>query len=150
MYPLFKKIYIPLLITLASFLSLMSTQETFADCGWFKFGACEVKIDIKCPPGWCKVENGVSIWQKILDPTMSKKTFSQFAQDIVVYLLSFVTIIAVIYIIYAGFQVLIGAGDEEKLKKAKNIILYVALGIIIMWLSYSIVAWIIALITKVA
>ena len=68
---------------------------------------------------------------------MSKKTFSQFAQDIVVYLLSFVTIIAVIYIIYAGFQVLIGAGDEEKLKKAKNIILYILVGFIILLTSHA-------------
>lgn len=56
--------------------------------------------------------------------------------------MTFISIIAVLYIIYAGFQILIGAGDEEKMKKAKNIVLYVTLGIILMWLSYSIVKWI--------
>lgn len=37
-----------------------------------------------------------------------------------------------------------GAGDEEKLKKAKKIILYVFIGIAIMWLAYAIVNWFIS------
>lgn len=61
--------------------------------------------------------------------------------------MSFISIIGVLYIIYAGFQVMIGAGDEEKMKKAKNIILYVVIGIIIMWLAYSIVKWAIDLVS---
>lgn len=62
------------------------------------------------------------------------------------YFLSFVSLVAVIYIIYAGFQLMISAGDEEKMKKTKNIILYVVAGILIMWLSYGIVKWIIDLV----
>lgn len=54
----------------------------------------------------------------------------------------FVTIIAVIYIIYAGFQIMIWGGEEEKVKNGKNIIKYVIIGIVVMWLAYSIVAWI--------
>jgi type IV secretory pathway VirB2 component (pilin) len=61
-----------------------------------------------------------------------------------------VTLIAVLYIIYAGFQIMTGAGDEEKNKKAKNIILYVVIGIVIMWLAYSIVDFIIKSIDKSA
>jgi type IV secretory pathway VirB2 component (pilin) len=64
---------------------------------------------------------------------------SEFAQVVIRYLMSFISIIAVIYIIYAGFSVMIGGGDEEKVKKAKNIILYVVVGILIMWLAYGIV-----------
>jgi Type IV secretion system pilin/REJ domain len=62
----------------------------------------------------------------------------------------FISIIAVIYIIYAGFQVMTGWGDEEKMKKAKNIITYVIIGILIMWLAYSIVRWTTELINKTA
>ncbi len=76
---------------------------------------------------------------------LTNKPLSEYAQDVVLYFLSFISIIAVIYIIYAGFQILIGGGDEEKMKKAKNIILYVIVGIIIMWLAYSIVEWIMKL-----
>jgi PKD repeat protein/type IV secretory pathway VirB2 component (pilin) len=78
-------------------------------------------------------------------PSLTDKALSVFAQDIVRTFLGFISIIAVIYIIYAGFQLMTSGGDEEKTKKAKNIILYIILGIIIMWLSYSIVNWTIRL-----
>lgn len=55
--------------------------------------------------------------------------------------MSFVSLIAVIYIIWAGFQLMIGAGDEEKMKKARQIIVYVIIGVIIMWLARPIVRW---------
>lgn len=62
---------------------------------------------------------------------------------IIQYLLSFISLIAVIYVLYAGFQIMIGGGDEEKTKKAKNIIIYIVVGISIMWLAYAIVSLII-------
>lgn len=57
--------------------------------------------------------------------------------------LSFVSLVAVIYVIYAGFQIMTGAGDEEKNKKGKNIILYVIIGIVVMWLAYAMVNWVV-------
>lgn len=59
------------------------------------------------------------------------------------YFLGFVTVVGVIYIIYAGFQLMTGGGDEEKVKKARQIIIYVIAGIVLMWLAYWIVAIII-------
>ena len=41
---------------------------------------------------------------------------------------------------------MIGAGDEEKTKKTRQIIIYVLLGIIIMWLAFPIVKWTINLV----
>lgn len=41
---------------------------------------------------------------------------------------------------------MIGAGDEEKMKKTKNIIIYVIVGIVLIWLSFGIVKWVIALV----
>jgi hypothetical protein len=43
-----------------------------------------------------------------------------------------------------------GAGDEEKNKKGKNTITYITIGIIVMWLAYSIVDFIIDSIDRVA
>lgn len=43
-----------------------------------------------------------------------------------------------------------GAGDEEKNKKGKNIILYVIIGIVIMWLAYALVDWTVTAVTKKA
>ncbi len=93
-----------------------------------------------CPDGKC-IESGVWNIGGILKVAgiRTDETASQYAIRVVKYFLGFVTIIAVIYIIWAGFQLMIGAGDEEKAKKAKNIIVYVIVGIVIMWLAYSIV-----------
>lgn len=60
--------------------------------------------------------------------------------------MGFVSLIGVIYIIYSGFRILISGGDEESLKNAKQTILYITLGMILMWLAYSIVGWIMGLI----
>lgn len=51
---------------------------------------------------------------------------------------TFLSVICVILIVYAGWLVLISWGDEEKLKKAKNTILYIVLGFIILVGSHAI------------
>jgi hypothetical protein len=50
----------------------------------------------------------------------------------------FLAIICVILVIYAGWLVLISGGDEEKLKKAKNIIIYIVIGFILLIASHAI------------
>ncbi len=124
---------------------LLSHRVSAACNGWFNLWACEVTAPY-CNNGECTKENGVDITWRVVHWLITDKPLSVYAQSIVVYLLGFVTLVAVIYIIYAGFQVLIGGGDEEKMKKAKNIILYVIVGIVLMWFSYSIVLWILNLI----
>ncbi|MDD5197962.1 MAG: hypothetical protein PHN60_03840 [Candidatus Gracilibacteria bacterium] len=52
------------------------------------------------------------------------------------YFNGFIGLITVILIIYAGFLVLTGAGDDEKLKKAKSIIKYALIGIFLLVTSY--------------
>lgn len=58
------------------------------------------------------------------------------------------SIIAVLYIIWAGFNILTGNGDDAKLQEAKKTILHIIIGIVLMWLAYSIVTWIIGVTTK--
>ena len=53
--------------------------------------------------------------------------------------LGFVTIIAVVYCIRAGFQILTAGGDEEKVKNGRTTIIQVVIGIVVMWLAYTIV-----------
>lgn len=57
--------------------------------------------------------------------------------------LGFVTVIAVFYSLWAGFQIMTAGGDEEKVKSGRKTIIQVIIGIIIMWLSYAIVTWIV-------
>jgi len=54
---------------------------------------------------------------------------------------SFVAIVVVIMIIYVGVQILLSAGDEEKLKKAKQAIIYIAIGLWVIVTNYLIVTF---------
>jgi hypothetical protein len=54
------------------------------------------------------------------------------------YFNTFLSVICVILIVYAGWLVLISGGEEEKLKKAKNIILYIVIGFVILVASHAI------------
>ncbi|MCF7845719.1 MAG: hypothetical protein K9L85_00600 [Candidatus Peribacteraceae bacterium] len=55
------------------------------------------------------------------------------------FVLPFVGVIAIAAIIYAGFLYLTAAGNEEQTKKAKNIIMWVVIGIILIFSAYAIV-----------
>lgn len=63
---------------------------------------------------------------------------------IINYFLSFLGLICVIMIIYAGFLLIFSLGSDETISKAKTIITYVAIGIIVILLSYVIVNFLIA------
>ncbi len=59
--------------------------------------------------------------------------------NVIVALLSLITLVAVAYVLYAGFQILTAGGDEEKVKVGRKTIINVLIGIVIMWLAYWIV-----------
>ncbi len=53
----------------------------------------------------------------------------------------FVGIVVVIMIMYAGIQILLSAGDEEKLKKWKQALIYIAIGLAILVMNYLILTF---------
>jgi hypothetical protein len=56
----------------------------------------------------------------------------------------FIWLIVVILIIYAWFMVLTSVWDEEKLKKAKSIIMYIAIWLFILVANYLILTFILS------
>ena len=66
-------------------------------------------------------------------------SFRQNVKKVINYFLTFIWLIAVAFIIYAGVILVTDAGGGENVDKAKKIILYAGAGIIIILLSYSIV-----------
>ena len=44
-------------------------------------------------------------------------------------------------IIYAGIQILLSRGDEEKIKKGKNAIIYIAIGLGLLVMNYLILTF---------
>ena len=59
--------------------------------------------------------------------------------NVIVALLSIITLVAVVYVLWAGFQILTAGGDEEKVKTGRKTIINVLIGIVVMWLAYWIV-----------
>lgn len=58
------------------------------------------------------------------------------------YFLGFLGLIAVAMLIYGGVLMVTSGGNEEGVGKAKKIITYAAIGIVIIMLSYSIVTFV--------
>ncbi len=57
-------------------------------------------------------------------------------------------LIAVALVIYAGVQMIVGVGDEEKYKKAKDFIGRILLGLGIILLSYVAVAFVLQILNS--
>ncbi len=68
------------------------------------------------------------------------------AQNLVDRALMFLSIVAVGYGIWGGFQIITAGGDEEKVKKGRTILIQVVIGIIVIWLAGSIVKWVVGLV----
>lgn len=66
------------------------------------------------------------------------KWASDYIQDIIVYLLWFLYFVAVVVIIYAWFNILTAAWDEEKVSKSKKIILFSIIWMVIIFLAWPI------------
>jgi divalent metal cation (Fe/Co/Zn/Cd) transporter len=62
------------------------------------------------------------------------------------YALSFVAIIGVIIMLFAGFQILTSASDDKKVSSAKSMIMYAAMGMIIMFFAWSVTIFVIRLV----
>lgn len=95
-----------------------------------------------CQNGDCGIKEWIDAVRAGVDDLETDRSASEYVQSIIIYLLGFISLIAVIYIIYSGFQILIWNGDEEKLKKSKQTIIYVIIGIIVIWISWPLTLFI--------
>ncbi len=59
--------------------------------------------------------------------------------NIISYGLGIVGVLAVMAATWAGIQIIIAAGDEEKVKKSRMMIIYAMIGVVVAWLGYGIV-----------
>ena len=78
-------------------------------------------------------------------PEMSTKPIGTTIGNVVNVFLYFVGAIAVIIMIWGGFQYITSSGDSQKATTAKNTIMYAVIGIIVVVLSYAIVNWVFGL-----
>jgi len=134
------------IILLIPLLPISSTTYWATICGSSIFSInCNANIPY-CDPYWtepCWLNQWIWTLQWQITNIENNRTFSQYSQDIIQYLLWFITLIAFIYIIYAWFNILTWVWDEEKAKKTKSIIIYVIIWMILIWLAYPIAIFII-------
>jgi flagellar basal body-associated protein FliL len=95
-----------------------------------------------CQNDDCGWEEWVTqVWDN-LEGVVTNQTASQYIQEIIIFLIGFLSLLAVIYIIYAWFNIMIWSWDEEKMKKSKSTIIYVILGLLIIYFAYTLVAFV--------
>lgn len=127
-----------MMLICCSFWVYAGFEDDFGDGVW----APSVRY---CDWNECWIQQWIDVigWpQGVTDFVNDGRSASQYIQDVVIYLLSFLALIAVIYIIYAGFNIMIWNGDEEKLKKSRQTIIYVLLWLIVIFLAWPITLFI--------
>lgn len=102
---------------------------------------------IYCKWDDCSLEKWTQAVKNGIENIEKNKTASQYIMSVVRYLATFVSLVWVLYVMYAWFIVLTWWWNEEKQKKSKTIIMWVLIWIVLMWLAYSIVTFIINVVT---
>ncbi len=64
-------------------------------------------------------------------------------QTLITNAISFLYLVAVVFALWGGFNILTAGGDEEKVKKGKTILIQAGIGLVVIFLASSIVKWIV-------
>lgn len=84
-------------------------------------------------PGKDKVNDGIE-W--------STETADVVIQTWITRLMTFLAIIAVIFALWGGFNILTAAWDEEKVKKGKTVLINAIIWLVVIFLAGSIIGWV--------
>ena len=114
---------------------------------------CDVEVGEVCQDAKCAMPAlgtggaGLSIEAAKGEATISKdivqgRTLGAVITDMVNYFIGFLGFLAVIVFVYAGILFILNLGNEEMVTKAKKMMMFAALGLIIVTLSYSAVRFI--------
>ena len=97
----------------------------------------EKKIEY-CDWWECGLKEWVELAKTSVEWIVTEWAATDHIQKIITYLLSFITLIAVIYIIYAWFRIQTSSGDDEVIKTQKKTIWYVVVWIVVIWFAWTI------------
>jgi len=61
--------------------------------------------------------------------------------SLLTYLLGFLALVAVLFAVYGGFQILTAGWDDDKVKKGKTTLINALLGLFVIWISYAVVSF---------
>ncbi len=85
------------------------------------------------------------IWSDKVQDWMkwSTESIDQSVQTMIITGMTFLYLIAVVYGLWWGFNILTAAWDEEKVKKWKTIIMHAIIWLVVIWLVWSIINWVV-------
>ncbi len=106
----------------------------YATAGLVLVGLNNVASAIEFDASW-GAKDGALAW--------SSKTLDQVIQGWMAYLVWFLYLIAIIMMIYGGFNILTAAWDEEKVKKGKTILMQAVGWLIVVFIANSVISWLI-------
>lgn len=96
-------------------------------------------IDVNYCKNWdCGLDKWVELVKTSIKDIDTTWKATDKVQNIVKYLLWFLTLVAVIYIIYAWFRILTSSGEDEVIKSQKKTIIYVIIWILVIWFAWTI------------
>lgn len=106
------------------------------------FGPTKQQIPI-CPDSQnCSITTGINLLKGQIRDLIVNETASQYAQRVAGNIVAVLSIVGVLFIVYAGFLLMAAGGNEENSKKAKSIIVGVLVGYVIIFLAYSVVSFV--------
>ncbi|HOW12902.1 MAG TPA: pilin [Candidatus Pacearchaeota archaeon] len=85
------------------------------------------------------INNNIYAQSPELSPILEYNTFEDLINHIITFLLWIAVPVASLMIIIAAFIMLTGGGNPEKIKQAKNMIIWALVGLIIIFLSIALV-----------
>ncbi|MCF7845720.1 MAG: hypothetical protein K9L85_00605 [Candidatus Peribacteraceae bacterium] len=88
-----------------------------------------------CGGGNCLVAPDAGAYSGIVAATSIREAIINWTN----FFLGFLALIAMIILIFAGFMYITAAGNDEQAKKAKNTIMWVVVGIIVILIAYALV-----------
>jgi len=87
---------------------------------------------------WCRWWDNLFWWSYICQDIKSN---ANIISNIINWLNSFIFIIVVILVVYAWFLIMISNGEQEKTNKAKKMIIYIALWLVLLFANYIILTF---------
>jgi len=118
------KIKLLLIILLSTWLWISLGDVSFA--GWKMFWIDKIDPDLK---SW-----GTDIVEE--------------SQNIVVYIVGLLYFIALVFGLWGWFLILTSGWDDDRVKKGKKVIIYMAVGLIVIFLASTLVRWLTEVFTK--
>jgi hypothetical protein len=99
------------------------------------FSLAQVAISEAAMSTWKSNVNDGIVW--------STDSADQAVQVLITSAIRFLYLVAVVYWLRWGFNILTAAWDEEKVKKWKTIIIHTIIWLIVIWLVGSIIEWVV-------